>query len=743
MTYLDIHSLSSVLIVDDHLDNLRVLHSLFDEVGIRVRSARNGKLALTSAQSEVPDLILLDIKMPVMDGYEVCRHLKANKITCDVPVIFLSAFDEVFDKVKAFEVGGVDYITKPFQIQEVLIRISHQLELARAKREIQRLNADLEQTVQQRTALLHQEIAERKQVESKLSESEKRLDSILDSLEEAVWSIKFPIPLPDPFRAFETGIFYINQAAKTVLGQPIEKFLKTVRLWLEITHPEDQLFVEQSFSNLINESCLSLQYRIIRPNGYIAWINDRRQLIYNDLGEVIRLDGVISDITSQKEIEERLRYDALHDDLTGLSNRTLLIERIEQALKRSKRKLDQAFAVLFIDLDQFKLINDTLGHAFGDQLLIKIAKLLKDFFRDTDTVARLGGDEFAILLEDIQDVVDVHVLVERLIEKLEIPIKLEAHTTFMSASIGIALSSKEYQEADSLLRDADIAMYQAKSLGKGRHILFDTKMYKQSLSLLQMQAELRHALEHQEFVLYYQPIVCLQTGQIKSVEALIRWKHPVRGLVSPIEFIPVAEDTGLIIPIGEWVLQEVCKQMRSWQAQFSEALPFSISINIASKQFQEHNFIDVLDRILISTGINPVYLQLEITESMLMKQDSKMLNKMSQLRSRKISLSIDDFGTGYSSLAYLRNFPINRLKVDRSFISQMHVSSETFEIVRTIITLAHTLGMDVVAEGLETSEQKVLLQSLGCELAQGYLFDKPLDAQTLTAKLATCVQDIS
>ena len=562
MTYIDNHSLSSVLIVDDNLDNLRGLHSLFDEVGIRVRSAWNGELALDSAQAELPDLILLDIKMPVMDGYEVCRHLKANENTCDVPVIFLSAFGEAFDKVRAFEAGGVDYITKPFQVQEVLARINHQLELVGAKREIQILNTLLEQKVQQRTLLLHQEIAERRQVESKLAESEKRLDNILDFLEEGIWSIKFSTPLAEPFSLLKTGNFHVNQAAKAVLGQPIEKFLKTAGLWIEITHPEDQRYVEKHFSALTNKNCLSLQYRIIKPNGDIVWINDRRQLIYDDLFNIIRLDGAISDITSQKAIEERLQHDALHDALTGLPNRTLLMERMEQAIKHSNRKLGQDFAVFFIDLDKFKLINDILGHTLGDQLLKKIAKQLKKFFRDTDTVASLGGDEFAVLLEDIQDITDVNDLAERLIKEIEAPIEIDEHTIFTSVSIGIAFSSKEYQEADSMLRDADIAMYRAKSLGKGRHILFEPKMYKQSLSLLQMQADLRHALERQEFVLYYQPIVCLQTEQIKSIEALIRWKHPVKGLICPDEFIPIAEDTGLILLIGEWVLKEACKQIQ-------------------------------------------------------------------------------------------------------------------------------------------------------------------------------------
>jgi diguanylate cyclase (GGDEF)-like protein/PAS domain S-box-containing protein len=736
MTHSTNHFQTTILIVDDLPDNLRVLQAAISDYGFKVRCAKSGSMALTAAQADLPALVLLDINMPDMDGYEVCRSLKANEKTREVPVIFLSAIDDAFDKVKAFEVGGADYITKPFQVEEVLIRIQNQLELLVAKREIIYLNADLEKRVKERTTLLNEEIEERKQIEVKLQGSEKRLESILNSLEEVVWSIALPPILPLPSTTFTPKLFYINRSAEKVFGRSIAEFFENSQLWLEATHPEDRQEVEQAVPHLLDTGSISLNYRIVRPDGEIRWISDRRQIIYDDLGNASRIDGVISDITNQKLAEERLRYDALHDSLTGLPNRTLFMERVEQALKRSKRHPENWFAVLFIDLDRFKLINDSFGHGVGDELLIEVAALIEGLLRSTDTVARLGGDEFTILLDDLQDKADVELLTDRILKKLTSPLSLGEYTIFMSASIGVVLSSKGYQKGEDLLRDADIAMYRAKSKGKGCYSIFDVEMYEQTLNLLQMHTDLQLASERQEFLLHYQPIVSLQTGQIMGLEALIRWQHPVRGLISPADFIPAAEETGLIIQIGEWVLQEACQQMQIWQTQFPEISSLKMSINLASKQFQEQHFIETLDRILSSTGVEASSLELEITESVLMDQGEATLHLLSQLKSRRISLSIDDFGTGYSSLGYLRRFPINRLKVDRSFVSHMNIVGENCEIVRTIINLAHTLGMDVVAEGVETVEQRDLLQLLGCEFAQGYLFYKPLNAQEAMIELS-------
>jgi diguanylate cyclase (GGDEF)-like protein len=599
-----------ILVVDDLPDNLRVLSAALNARGHQVRCAKNGAMALRAAGNAPPDLILLDIKMPDMDGYQVCTQLKANPQTCDIPVIFVSAQDDVLDKVKAFAVGGVDYITKPFQIEEVLARVQNQLVLQAAKAEIKTLNAELELRVQQRTAEL--------------------------------------------------------AAANRILEQ---------------------------------------------------------------------------EIAERNRIEEQLVHDALHDSLTGLPNRSLFMERVAQALKHHQRQSNYLFAVLFVDLDRFKIINDSLGHAAGDQLLVKVAHLLESCLRATDTVARLGGDEFTILLDNIEGIAGAIHIAERLLETLMSPVELGDHTVFTNASIGIAFSSTGYTEASELLRDADIAMYRAKESGKARYTIFDQKMYAQALRLSQIESNLRLALERQEFILHYQPIFSLATSQLTGFEALIRWQHPEQGLISPAEFIPVAEDTGLILPMGEWVLDQACRQLHIWQSQYPVAADLRMSVNLTSQQIRQSNLSAKLANILTDAQVDGACLTLEMTESMLIDPGEATIRRLSQIRSLGIHLSIDDFGTGYSSLSYLHRFPINLLKIDRSFVGHMELA-ENFEIVKTILTLARTLGMSVVAEGVETAQQVAQLKSLACEFAQGFFFSKPLDSQAASQLLAAASQDL-
>jgi diguanylate cyclase (GGDEF)-like protein len=444
----------------------------------------------------------------------------------------------------------------------------------------------------------------------------------------------------------------------------------------------------------------------------------------------------VYDITDRKRAEAQLFHDALHDALTGLPNRVLFMERVDQALKHSKRHKDNCFAVLFIDLDRFKIVNDSLGHAMGDQLLIVVAHILEDCLRTTDTVARLSGDEFTILLEDIEDLSGATKIAERILERLAQSITLNDHTVFISASIGIVFSSTGYEQAADLLRDADIAMYRAKELGKARYAIFDQEMYSKTLKLLQMENDLRLALDRREFLLAFQPIISLPTERLIGFEALLRWHHPELGSISPAEFIPVAEDTGLIIPIGEWVIYEACRQLRIWQQQFPQANALKLSINLAGQQIKSPNFIQRLEQILAETGMDGRCLRLEITETMLMDQGEETIQILSEIRALNIQLSLDDFGKGYSSLSYLHRFPINTIKIDQSFVSQMSTEDENFEIVRTITTLAHTLGMDVVAEGVETAHQLAQLKTLGCEFGQGYFFSKPLDVSAAMSMIA-------
>ncbi|MGL5835740.1 MAG: two-component system response regulator [Waterburya sp.] len=585
---------ANILVVDDIADNLRVLSASLGERGYQVRCVKNGTMAIFTVKQEPPDLILLDIKMPDLDGYQVCEKLKADELTRDIPIIFLSALDDVFDKVKAFTVGGVDYITKPFQAEEVIIRIQHQLALQAAKTEISQLNVDLEQKIQHIEKIvtqLNQEIAHHQQTQSKLS------------------------------------------------------------------------------------------------------------------------------------------YLALYDALTNLPNRTLFMEYLTKAIQRSQRNQDYLFAVLFIDLDRFKIINDSWGHTVGDRLLVAIADILKECCRELDTVARLSGDEFTVLLEDLQDFQDAVAIAERLLDRFAVPIHLEENKLFCGASIGIAFGATTYQNALELLRDADIAMYRAKTLGKGRYAIFDREMYAQTLYLSQLETDLRLALERQEFFLDYQPIISLQTNQLIGFEALVRWQHLQKGLISPGEFIAIAENTGLIISIGEWVLQQACQQLGAWQTKFSLATSLYISVNLSSQQIKQFDFVDKLAKILATTGLNGENLRLELTETMLMDRGEKTVELLHQIKQYKVQLSIDDFGTGYSSLSYLHRFPVDTLKIDRSFVNLIDSKNENCEIVKTIITLAHALGMKAIAEGVETSHQVTYLKNLGCDAAQGYFFAKPLNIQ--------------
>jgi len=599
-------------VVDDIADNLQILATTLSRQGYQVRCAKNGLTALRGASIINPDLILLDIKMPDIDGYEVCQQLKANEKTRDIPVIFLSALDDVLDKVRAFEVGGVDYISKPIQVKEVLVRVENQISLQLANAKINELNQDLERRVYQRTTEL-------KAVVRKLRQE----------------------------------------------------------------------------------------------------INERQR------------------------VQQQLVHDALHDHLTGLPNRALLVERIEFTIAHAKRNNGYQYGLLFIDLDRFKVINDSLGHLVGDQLLVSVASLLQKCVRENDIVARLGGDEFVILLDGIKNLQDATSIGDRIQQELRTPIEVGGQGIFTSASIGIVFGSLEYTKAADVMRDADIAMYRAKDKGKACYAVFDQTMYDETLRLVELENNLRYALERDEFIMCYQPIMSLDRNCLVGFEALIRWQHPQRGLISPIEFIPIAEDTGLILDIGTWLLKEACQQLKTWRRKFAfmpSMRSLKMSINLASKQLQEAEFITKLDRILLETGLKGEFLRLEITESALIEPEGKVQDTLREIRNRNIKLSIDDFGTGYSSLSYLRRFPIDNLKIDRSFIEQMNFDSENFEIVRLIITLAKTLGMDTISEGVETPQQLSQLKALGCEFAQGYFFSRPLTADAVESMLMANIQ---
>lgn len=432
-----------------------------------------------------------------------------------------------------------------------------------------------------------------------------------------------------------------------------------------------------------------------------------------------------------EENKDHFRHAAFHDALTDLPNRALLTEHIKLAIERPRDRDELFFAVLFLDLDRFKNINDSLGHIAGDQLLIATARCLETCMRPMDTVARLGGDEFAILLDGLESQDHAISVAERILQALTKPFDLIGHEVYITASIGITLSGGGYDDPENVLRDADTAMYRAKESGKARFQVFDASMHSHAVSRLQLENDLRRAIERNEFQVYYQPIIKLENNELSGFEALVRWNHPDRGLVPPDEFIPIAEETGLIVDIGGLVLRESCRQLREWQSLFS--IPLTVNVNLSGKQFAQPNLVSQVKQVLDETGLDAKYLKLEITESVVMENAEIASTMLKQLCTLGVHLCIDDFGTGYSSLSYLHRFPVKTLKIDRSFIGRMGPSGENSEIVRTIITLANNLAMEVVAEGVETAEQLAQLKSLKCTLGQGYLFSRPADAKAATS----------
>ncbi|MEG4282036.1 EAL domain-containing protein [Microcoleus sp. A006_D1] len=597
------------------------------------------------------------------------------------------------------------------------------------------------------------DISGRKQAESALRQREQRFRSLIENATDITIILD------------ADGIFrYISPSVKRILGYGPHHAIG--RSALETVHPEDCTAIAQTLQKALANPKTSqspVEYRVRHRNGSWCYV----EAVATNLLHDPAVNGIVincHDITQRKLAEEQLLHEAFHDSLTGLPNRALFTDRLEHSLRLAKRRKDYLFAVLFLDLDRFKVVNDSLGHAIGDQLLVAIARRLEACLRAGDTVARLGGDEFVLLLEDIDGVNEATSIVNRLQKKITSPILLDGHEVFITASIGIALSSGEYEEPINLLRDADTAMYRAKELGRARHEVFNSSMHAHALRLLQLENDLRRAIESikdpareedspqspqfppsglppmnaaPQFIIHYQPIVSIANNTINGFEALVRWQHPERGLVSPNEFIPIAEETGLIVPLGRWVLRTACQQIREWQQLFQNNPPLSVSVNLSVKQFSQPDLIEYIDRVLEESHLHGSSLKLEITESVLIENSESVTAMLVELRARNIHLCIDDFGTGYSSLSYLHRFPTNTLKIDRSFVSRMggdfdlgKGGIDPTEIVRSIVTLSHNLGMDVVAEGVEEASQLSILKGLKCEFAQGFFFSKPVDSQT-------------
>jgi diguanylate cyclase (GGDEF)-like protein/PAS domain S-box-containing protein len=674
-----------ILIVDDNLTNLEVMSETLSDAGYEVAIAISGERAIRQIQHSPPDLILLDVMMPGIDGHETCQIIKNNAAWASIPIIFMTALTETSHKVKGFELGAVDYITKPFQEQEVFARVQTHLRL--------------------------------KQTEINLRQSEARMESILNSLEEVVWSAT-----PDL-----SQFIFLNPAVENIFGCSANELIASPHLWFDMVHPEDKDRLRQAFEVLNIQYSISLEYKIFDKTGNIRWLKIRAQRNGGCAeGKADRVDGIIIDISDQKRVENQLIYEASHDKLTGLANRNSFICKVDQILKLYKKFNTENFSVLFIDLDRFKSINDSLGHHVGDQLLQQVAKRLQQSLRPFDLIARLGGDEFTILLKDLSNPEEVNMIAERIHSQLTEAFEVRDQLLFTSASIGIVIAGLDYSYAEELIRDADIAMYQAKKRGKSRCQLFKPSMHDDTVRHLELERDLRLAQSRKEITLQYQPIVDVKTQCIIGFEALARWKHSHKGYISPGDFIPIAEESGLIVGLGEQVLRQACHQLKQWKICFPESPTYTMSVNLSGKQLQSPGFIDTLDKILNENEISGHQLILEITESILLDNHESLLTLLNSLSERGITLSLDDFGTGYSSLSYLHHFPLNEIKIDRSFINRIENDIQSQEIVKTILSLANILNMVVVAEGVETLGQLEYLKMLNCHKAQGYLFSKPL-----------------
>ncbi|HEY9648575.1 MAG TPA: EAL domain-containing protein [Chroococcidiopsis sp.] len=575
------------------------------------------------------------------------------------------------------------------------------------------------------------DISDRHRIEEALRESQERYALAVQGANDGLWDWNL-----------RSNEIYFSPRWKAMLGCSDSEIGNTPQEWFQRTHPDESKWLQaQIVAHLEGRTPhFEIEHRMLHSDGHYRWMLSRGLVVRDQDQVAYRMAGSQTDITERKRAEEQLLHDALHDGLTGLSNRVLLVDRLGQAIERAKRQSDYQFAVLVLDVDRFKVVNDSLGHKIGDQLLVAIAQRLGECIRAGDTLARLGGDEFTILMDDIKAPSEATRLSEKIHQAMQLPYNLGEQELFATVSIGIAFKDAQFDKPDDLLRNADTAMYRAKALGRSRHEMFDSAMHTRAVALLQLETDLRRAIAiscvddpSQEFQMYYQPVVCLGSGKIAGFEALVRWRHPERGMVSPAEFIPVAEETGLIIPLGEWILKEACCQLRKWQSQFPHLSPLSMGINLSTRQFSQTNLVEqvkaILDLSKLAANDIEFNLKLEITESAIMENVDAATAVLKELKALGVQLLIDDFGTGYSSLSYLHRFPIDTVKIDQSFVSRMGSDNDSEEIVRAIVTLSHNLGMNVIAEGVETAEHMRLLTTIGAEYGQGYFFSRPLGCE--------------
>jgi diguanylate cyclase (GGDEF)-like protein/PAS domain S-box-containing protein len=689
---------ASLLVIEDERIVARDLKLSLESLGYSVPAiADSGEMAIEKADEHRPDLILMDIRLAgEIDGITAARMILEQ---FDIPVIYLTAHSDEATLARAKFTHPLGYIIKPFEERE--LRAIIEMALYKHKMELQ------------------------------LKENSRWLSTVLNSIGDGVITTDTAgrITLLNPVAEKLTGwccgeaigrdsaeVFNIvNELTRKTVPSPITVAIATGQT---VLLPKQTLLIRKDGIEIPIEDSVA---PISQHQGTAA--------IQNGSGNITGSVVIFRDMTQQRLDASKLHRRAFYDDLTSLPNRAWFRERVTDAIARVKRQPEYLFAILLLDLDRFKVVNDSLGHLMGDQLLNSVASRLIKASRSIDTVARFGGDEFAILLENLNSEQEVFKIAQRIHQDLSIPFNLGGQEIFTNASVGIVLSSIGYEQLEELIRDADIAMYRAKASGRGCYQIFDTTMRDQVVANSYLENELRRAIERQGLSVYYQPIICLLTQKIKGFEALVRWQHPKRGMIPASDFIPLAEESGLCPLIDRWVLQEACRQLKKWQEQYPGMPALTMSVNLSVKQFLQPNLVDYISHVLAETDLAPRYLILEITESTLIEKPEIAIDTLEKLKSLGIGLSLDDFGTGYSSLSYIQRFPVDSLKIDRSFISKIDVDTDSLEIVRVIALLGLTLGIDVVAEGIEKPAQLELLQQLQCEHGQGYLFAKPLSAK--------------
>ncbi len=650
------------------------------------------------------DVVLLDLMLPDSEGLN--SFLSVHKAFPAVPVIILTSVDDDDLAAQAIAWGAQDYLTKGSFDRELLVKsISYAISRNKSQAQLQKYYQENEHS------------------KRSLQDRDERFRSLVSNIPGAVY--RYTLAAPGEWK-----MEFVSDVIKEISGLPASEFMdRGIATYFEKILPQDIPLLQDAFEQAVREGAMfSVDYRVRHVNGDFRWVHDHGRAVRDGEGRVIHVDGVISDVTERTKEKERFNQLVYYDALTNLPNRELFVDRLDQAIQSARRKKESG-AVLALDLDHFKRINDTLGHPIGDQLIKAVSvRLLKILF-DSDTVTRISGGAFIILLPRVAKTEDAENVANKLLTAFKAPFLINEHELFTSCSIGIALFPNDGETSDILIKNADAAMHISKERGKDRFQLFSSSIANNSFERLVLENSLRRALERNEFRLYYQPQLELRTGKTIGAEALIRWQHPDLGFIPPMEFIPIAEETGLIHPIGEWVLKTACAQKKLWDDQGFK--PFRISVNLSARQFHYANLVDMVGDTIRKSGIDPKDLDLELTESTIMDRLEETTQTLRRLKNMGTRISIDDFGTGYSSLMYLKTFPIDTIKIDKSFVNDVTTDPDDQAITQAIISMAHSLKLDVVAEGVETKEQLEILRSQSCDIIQGYLFSKPIPTENI------------